>query len=453
MDLLAPTMRPQWLKPVSLGQYFDAAEAVPLRNTTTFVFHLLAALLIASSIGLAQDGSTGAIRGVIRDPSHALAAGVSISARNVATNELRVTVSDSQGNYLLDFLAPGSYQLSANPRGFKLQPLSPTQIEAGQMAVMELKLIFSSDDVVSVSGEAPLVETQASAVSSSIPQQAIEGLPLNGRRFQDLALLTPGVTQDPRSLTSGSNGDLAYAGLRGWHTSFLVDGSDNNNGFFAQARGRYRAPYQFSNEVVQEFTISTNSYGAELAGAGGAVVNVVTKSGSNHPYGSGFYYLRDSAFNARPPLVAFKPADRQQQFGFTLGGPIRKDKAFFFAGFDQHIFHVPQVVEFANGGTVLTPVATNGVIPGDFEPSDQVLVLAAATQLNSQAGEFRSSLLGNAGFVRVDVQLTPRHVLNARLSSSRYYGANNVFFDPASPITNSASTSNGEEDVTTESAN
>src|SRR5438132_404920 len=378
-----------------------------------FALQVILALMVGAPITVfAQDSSTGAIRGVIRDPSHALAAGVSISARNVATNELRMTVSDSQGNYLLDFLAPGSYQLSANPRGFKLQPLSPTQIEAGQVAVMELKLIFSSDDVVSVSGEAPLVETQASAVSSSIPQQAIEGLPLNGRRFQDLALLTPGVTQDPRSLTSGSNGDLAYGGLRGWHTSFLVDGSDNNNGFFAQARGRYRAPYQFSNEVVQEFTISTNSYGAELAGAGGAVVNVVTKSGSNHLHGSGFYYLRDSAFNARPPLVAFKPADRQQQFGFTVGGPIRKDRAFFFAGFDQHIFHVPQVVEFANGNTVLTPVATNGVIPGDFEASDQTLVQAAATQLNSQAGEFRSSLAGNTGFARVDVQLTPRHVLN-----------------------------------------
>src|SRR5437660_6551160 len=251
MDLLAPTMRPQWLKPVSLGQYFDAAEAVPLRNTTSFVFHLLAALLIASSIGLAQDSSTGAIRGVIRDPSHALTAGVGISARNVATNELRVTVSDSQGNYLLDFLAPGSYQLSANPRGFKLQPLSPTQIEAGQVAVKELKLIFSSDDVVSVSGEAPLVETQASAVSSSIPQEAIEGLPLNGRRFQDLALLTPGVTEDPRSLTSGSNGDLAYAGLRGWHTSFRVDGSDKKIGFFAQAREFYGASHHIRHDVIR----------------------------------------------------------------------------------------------------------------------------------------------------------------------------------------------------------
>ena len=85
-------------------------------------------------------------------------------------------------------------------------------------------------------------------------------LPLNGRRFSDMALLDGGVTQDPRSLTSASNGDLAYGGIRGTQTSYLVDGADNNNAFFAQARGRYRAPYQFSNEVVQEFRVSTNSY-------------------------------------------------------------------------------------------------------------------------------------------------------------------------------------------------
>src|SRR5207248_1873721 len=206
---------------------------------------------IAGGVDAGQDGIVRAEQVVSPQPSVVRlgetkkvtrAAGTCYSARR------------SAGTCGMDFLAPGSYQLGANPRGFKLQPLSPTQVGAGLTATMELKLIFSSSDVVTVSGEAPLVETQLSTVSSSIPQEAIEGLPLNGRRFQDLALLTGGVTQDPRSLTSSSNGDLAFGGLRGWHTSFLVDGSDNNNGFFAQARGRYRAPYQFSHEVVQEFT-------------------------------------------------------------------------------------------------------------------------------------------------------------------------------------------------------
>ena len=160
------------------------------------------------------------------------------------------------------------------------------------------------------------------------------------------------MIQDPRGLTSDSNGDLSFGGVRGFQNSFLVDGTDDNNSFFAQARGRYRAPYQFSNEVIKEFRVSSNSYSAELGRAGGAVFNVVTKSGTNQWHGSGFYYLRDREFDAAASLTPpSKPDDRQQQFGGTLGGPIRKDRVFFYAGFDQHLLTVPSVVQFANGAS------------------------------------------------------------------------------------------------------
>ncbi|MEO6119296.1 MAG: TonB-dependent receptor, partial [Terriglobales bacterium] len=254
-----------------------------------------------------------------------------------------------------------------------------------------------------------------------------------------------GVTTDPRGLTSSSNGDLSFGGVRGYHTSFLVDGTDNNNGFFAQARGRYRAPYQFSNEVVQEFRVSSNTYGTELGRSGGAVINVVTKSGNNHLRGSLFYYLRDGRTAARHRFVRRKYPDRQNQFGATLGGPFKRNKIFFFAGVDQHIFHVPTVVQFENGETQLTPQ------PGDYEASDQALVAAAATKLNAMGGQFRSALLGTTGFVKFDFSLSPRHTLSTRLNVSRYHGENNVFFDPGSPITNHATSENGEEQVATES--
>src|SRR5438105_13988603 len=219
------------------------------------------------------------------------------------------------------------------------------RVEVGGVSDLEFKLaIAGTKEIVTVSGEQPLVETQPSAVSSLIDERAINELPLNGRRYTDLALLTPGVTQDPRGLTSGSNGDLAFGGIRGYQSSYLVDGGDNNNASFSQARGRYRAPCQFSNAVVQEFRVASNTYGAELGRAGGAVVNVVTKSGSNHVHGTAFYFVRDSALNARHPFVDVKPHDRQHQFGFTIGGPIRQNRAFFFAGFDQHVFHVPTIV-------------------------------------------------------------------------------------------------------------
>src|SRR5205085_9154402 len=255
------------------------------------------------------------------------AAGATIKVTQSDTGLERETLTGTQGRFHVDLLPPGDYALTVQYLRFAPYQRNNIHVDIGSEPDLSVKLELRKEMVV-VSGDAPVVETQSSSVSSVIEQSAIQELPLNGRRFSDLALLTPGVTQDPRGLTSSSNGDLAFGGLRGYHTSFLVDGSDNNNAFFAQARGRYRAPYQFSNEVVQEFVVSTNSYGAELGGAAGAVVNVVTRSGENYFHGSGFYYIRDSAFNARPPFVSFKPQDRQQQFGLTLGGPIRKDKAF-----------------------------------------------------------------------------------------------------------------------------
>ena len=296
-----------------------------------------------------------------------------------------------------------------------------------------------------------MVETQPAAVSTLLDERAIADLPLNGRRFSDLMLLSPGVTQDPRSLTSATNGDLSFGGIRGFQNSFLVDGGDFNNAFFAQARGLYRAPYQFSNEVVQEFRVSSNSYGAEKGRAGGAVVNVVTKSGSNHWHGTGLYYIRDSGFGAADAFMTFKPHSRQQQGGGTLGGPLKKNKIFFFAGFDQHYFHVPDVVEFLNGTMQVVPQAGTGPYsPGDYEASDQALVFAAAAQLSSLPDPIpprKSATPPTPSSISISPRATSSPL---RYNSSRYWGSNNVFLDPASPVTYDSISDNGEETVSTD---
>ena len=320
-------------------------------------------------------------------------------------------------------------------------------MDLGALVEVEAHLVLSKSTAqLEVAGDAPLVETRSSDVANVIDEKSIDSLPLNGRRFSDLALLTPGVNQDPRGLTSSSNGDLSAGGIRGFQSSFLVDGADNNNGFFSQARGRYRAPYQFSNDVVQEFRVSTNTYGAETGRAGAAVINVVTKSGSNTYHGKAFYFLRDSTLGAQPAFVGFKPDDRQHQFGATLGGPLVKNRLFFFAGYDQHIFRVPTVVRFVNGSAQIVPTAA------DYELSDRNLVYAAAASLSSLAGNYRSSLLGDARFFKVDWSLSRRNLLSARINTSRYYGDNNVYFDPASPVTPYALSENGRENVHTETA-
>jgi Carboxypeptidase regulatory-like domain/TonB dependent receptor len=424
----------------------------PLSFSVSRHVSLFASIFLVVIAGSAQDASTGAIRGSVVDSSGSRIAGASIALVNAATGFRYAVTSDSAGQFTFDLLPSGEYSGRAVAAGMSPQLTPALHVDIGTATVLEFKLrVAGASESVTVSSQPPLVETQPNAVSSLIDARAINELPLDGRRYTDLALLSPGVTQDPRGLTSGSNGDLAFGGIRGYQSSYLVDGADNNNAFFAQARGRYRAPYQFSNEVVQEFRVSSNTYGAELGRAGGAVINVVTKSGSNQLHGTDFYFLRDSAFGATQPFLDFKPRAQQQQLGFTIGGPIHRNRAFFFGGLDQHIFHVPTIVRFLDGSSKVVPQAGQEPLhDGDYEASDQALVFAAAARLSTLAGAFPSKMLGNAGFFKLDFTLTQHEMLSARLSTSRYYGQNNVFLDPASPLTTNAISENGEEQVATE---
>src|SRR5580700_9122637 len=410
-------------------------------------------LLSLAALACAQDGATGAIRGTVVDPHGLRIAGAGIAVVSIATGSHYSATSDAEGRFSIDLLPPGDYSARVVAEGMSPQITPQIHVDVGAAAELEFHLtIAGKEEKVTVSGAPALVETQPNGVSTLLDERAIGDIPLNGRRFSDLMLLSGGVTQDPRSLTSATNGDLSFGGLRGFQNSFLVDGGDFNNAFFAQARGLYRTPYQFSNEVVQEFRVSSNSYGAEQGRAGGAVVNVVTKSGSNHWHGTGLYYIRDSGFGgAADPFVGFKPHSRQQQGGGTLGGPIKRNKIFFFAGFDQHYFHVPDVVEFLDGSMQVVPQAGTGpYTPGDYEASDQALVFAAAAQLTSLAGSYPAAQIGNASYAKLDINLTPRNQLALRYNSSRYWGSNNVFLDPASPVTYDSISNNGEEMVSTD---
>lgn len=419
--------------------------------------------IFTSPVARAQDASSGAIRGTVVDTLGAAITNADIVAIRMNTGIRYHAATDSAGRFVVDLLPAGDYSARAWAEGMSPQ-ISPTiRVDAGAASVLTFKMkVEGPKETVTVSDAPQTVEVNPSSVSALLDERAIKDLPLNGRRFTDLLLLMPGVTQDPRGLSSGANGDLSYGGIRGYNNSFLVDGGDNNNGFFAQARGRYRAPYQFSDEVVQEFRVQSNGYGTDSGRAGGAVVNIVTKSGTNHWHGSAFYFLKDSQFGgASPAFVGFNPSDQQHQFGGAVGGPIQRNKTFVFAGFDQHLFYVPAIVQFQNGQTYLTPQLGIYPTPGDYEicnpaiggaACDQSLVFTSAAQLSNLGGAFPAKLLGNAGFVKVDHVLGPREHLSLRLSTSRYYGTNNVFLDAGSPITNYAMSGNGEEKVATESA-
>jgi hypothetical protein len=403
----------------------------------------------------AQDSATGSIRGTVFDSNHARIPQASVVVVNTATTTRHSTTADGEGRFIFDLLPPGDYSARAEAQGMSPQETPLLHLEIGGAAELEFKLgVAGAQESLTVSAAPQLVETKPSAVSTLLDERAVNDLPLNGRRFSDLALFSPGVTQDPRSLTSATNGDLSFGGIRGFQNTFLVDGADYNNAFFEQARGRYRTPYNFSTEVVQEFRVSSNAYGAEQGRSGGAVVNVLTKSGSNHPHGSAFYYIRDSSFGAAVPFLAFKPHNRQQQAGGTIGGPIKRNKIFFFAGFDHHLFHVPNVVEFLDGSSQVIPQAAAGPATSrDYELTDKALVFATAERLTSLAGEYRAAQIGNSSYGKLDINLTPRHQLGLRVNTTRYWGSNNVFLDPASPVTYDSMDNNGEELVSTETAN
>ncbi|MFZ3340945.1 MAG: TonB-dependent receptor [Terriglobales bacterium] len=428
-----------------------------------FLMFVLLILVLGVTLAWGQDASTGALRGSVLDAQGKAVTNADVIAICVETGVRYHTATDVAGRFVVDLLPPGNYSARAEAEGMSPEVSPVIKVEVGAARQLIFKLaVAGPKETVTVSGAPSTVDTSPTGASALIDESAIVNLPLSGRRFTDLALLTPGVTQDPRGLTSGSNGDLSFGGIRGYNTSYLIDGTDDNNGFFAQARGRYRAPYQFSNEVVQQFRVSSNSYGAESGRSGGAVVNVVTKSGSNSWHGSAFYYLRDSSIGgAAPPFVGFNPSGQQHQFGGTVGGPIERNKMFFFAGYDQHIFHLPTVVEFENGAMSVVPQLGTPGFPLDYEicdphiggsACDQTLVAGASSLLSQQGGTFPATMLGNTGFLKIDRVLGSRNLLSVRLSTSRYYGTNNVFLDPSSPVTNDALSGNGQEQVRTESA-
>ena len=451
------------------------------RRTTVLIFSILSFLIyaaISAALSHAQDAATGAIHGTVLDASGRRVAKASVVAVNVATGTRVFTTSDNEGRFAVESLPPGEYFVRAVADGMSAQITPQLHVDVGGASEIEFRLaVAGAHEQITVSAAPATVDTQATAVSTLLDERAIADLPLNGRRFSDLMLLAPGVTQDPRSLTSSSNGDLSFGGIRGFQNSFLVDGSDYNNGFYAQALGRYRAPYQFSTEVVQEFRVSSNGYGAEQGRAGGAVINVVTKSGSNHVHGTAFYDIRDSSLAAgdafvddgiapveppggwpcpgiNPDAGGLDPHNRQQQMGGTIGGPIKRNKVFFFAGYDQHLFHNSNVVEFLNGTAQLMPQAGTGpYTPGDFDSTDQQLVCGSAQGLNSLAGEYPAAQIGFSSYGKLDINLTARNQLALRVNTTRYWGTNNVFLDPASPVTYDSMSDNGQETVVTETAN
>ncbi len=369
-----------------------------------FVMVLLAVPMIAS----AQSGN-GSVVGTVSDQSGAAIPGVKLTAKHLATGTTLSVTSDESGLFRFPVLRVGTYEIAAEKADFA--PLTQKDVVVTIGARIDLPLtlqVAGQAATVTVSSETPLVETTRSQVSSTVGGRSISSLPVNGRNFIDFVLLTPGVTRDTRF------GDISFAGQRGTLNSLIVDGSDNNNTFFGQTLGRTgsgRAPYQFSQDSVQEFQVNSNAYSAELGRAGGAVINVVTKSGSNDWHGMGFWYYRDRGLNATDLIDKNNNRPKApfhfNQFGGNFSGPISRDKLFFFFNYDGQRNTLPNTV-FLNLPTGFTPTTP-------FETQ-------ALAYLTERGNSWVRTQNQNSYLVKVDWNIAPQHALAARWNHQRFTG-------------------------------
>ena len=365
-------------------------------------FHLIA----QSELG----GST--LNGTVSDPSGAVVAGAAVKLTNDQTGFTRTGKSNDSGFFNFIRVPVGAgYQLSVEQPGFRPTRQEGIKLDVGAVITVDVALqVGGNTEVVSVAADIPLIETGRSQTATTVNERAVADLPVNGRNFIDFTRLSPGVVSDP---TRG--GDLSFGGQRGPANSLLVDGGESNSLFFGQAVGRtgFR-PYSFSQDAVQEFQVNTNDYPAEIGRAGGGVINVVTKSGTNALHGSAFEFYRDKALNANTFTnnrgstdlgIANSTIPKQpyhfNQFGGSLGGPIRKDKLFFFVNYDGQRNTAPQVV------------LPNIAVPANLLP-----------QLGQYLTPYTTGAINDVGLVKIDWNITDRQRYYIRYNINRFAGTN-----------------------------
>src|SRR5258708_3175765 len=393
---------------------------------------LFVAVCITSAFAQSQSTS-GNIEGRVVDPNGAIVPGVSITATNQDTGFAKTVTSDSDGNYIFVLLPPGNYKVDVGAsKGFAAATYNNVRVTVGAKTALEVTLSAGGTaNVVDVNAAGSGVELSRTSISTTIDEGRVQNLPTNGRNLLDFATLTPGVIKDPTRA-----GDLAVGGQKGTLNSIQIDGASSDNTFFGQSSGRVgsgRAPSQFSIDTVKEFQVNQNGFSAEYGRAAGAVINVVTKSGTNKITGSAFEYFRDASLNARNPnLVArgqARPAGRINQFGGTIGGPIKHDKAFFFGAYEGQRSNLPNPVILnslpfapANVQTFLAPkvisynvnrVQDTYLVKTDFNINDRNQVWWRFNQHN-----FRGTNLENGGSLSAQ-----EHTGNSNVKTSSITGA------------------------------
>ena len=387
-------------------------------NSILLVLASVSFMSIGAGSACAQSSSAmGRLEGNILDAKGLSVPSATVTVRNVTTGESFTQQSDDRGDFLFLYLAPGRYDVSIEKSGFTHVDIRDVVINVGTTSNLHPQLAVGQlESKVTVTADAPLVDTTQSALATVVNRESIETLPLNGRDFTDFALLTPGATTD------GDFGMISFNGIAGNFNNYTVDGANNNNAFFAQQIGR-AIPYQFSEDVIQEFQVTSTGFEAEFGQAGGGLVNSVTKSGTNDLHGDGYYYILDSALDANDAINNAKgiprPANRRQQFGGTVGGPIRHDRIFYLVNYEGQIRNEPL--------TVNDSPALSGLDPNFFTNNPGI-----AAQVQAAAGSFSRTFNQNVAFGKINLILNNKNTLNATYNYQRFRSPHGYFNTPQS---------------------
>src|SRR6266852_7193817 len=341
-----------------------------MKMTALCIVLMIAVSLASAPCGSSQVTAQAQLNGIVRDQSGGTVANASITLREVDTNRSYSGVSNADGLYVVPNLLPGRYELTVEATGFGKSTETGIVLSVAQMASIDITLkVARPGEKVVVTTETPVIEPTRTEVSQVVDTDQIRALPISGRLFTDFVLLSPGVSVGHTSAQSPFTDPnvirISFGGQRDLNNAVTVDGADN----IMAANGSQRATP--SQEAVSEFRVVNNSFGAEYGRALGGIVNIVTKSGKNELHGSLYDYFQNNAFDARSLLQPKPQSDilRQNQFGGTLGGPIQKDRTFFFLNYEcQRRAESPTYpdVLVSNLTTINQAKAYLGILPEDL---------------------------------------------------------------------------------------
>jgi len=396
--------------------------------------------IVALNSGIfAQNQTTGAIGGKVVDPQNAVIPSATVTITNLGTNKVSTVTTSEDGAYRVTNLEPGTYSVEATSGSFAPAKAERVIVEVGRETALDLTMSVSGTNAqVEVTAEAPVINVNDGANATNIDQTIISDAPINGRRASDFARLTPGVNSE------GDFGLNSFRGLSSLLNNHTLDGTDNNNTFFSEERGRTRIQYSVSQAAVREFQVNNTNYSAEYGRAAGGIINTVTKSGTNNFRGELFIFDRNNRWGARNPSAvlpvagggstAVKPKDVRYQFGGAIGGPIVKDKLFFFFNFDKQKRDFPGVAtpQVATAFNPIT-VATNGPTCNNSNAAGNTLCVRGITQAQTDAAlGFLRSLTGIAPrrqdqriiFPKIDWNINSRNTLTLSYNNVRTTGLN-----------------------------